>query len=67
MTAPASGTLRPITMDGKFLSPFNPEDGYDFTKWLRRETPPPMRYTPVILLTGHAAKSIDIGNAKLTK
>lgn len=26
-----SGTLRPITMDGKFLSPFNPEDGYDFT------------------------------------
>ncbi|MDY2709499.1 MAG: GH92 family glycosyl hydrolase [Prevotella sp.] len=26
-----SGTLRPITMEGKFLSPFNPEDGYDFT------------------------------------
>lgn len=26
-----SGTLRPITMDDKFLSPFNPEDGYDFT------------------------------------
>ena len=26
-----SGTLRPIMMDGKFLSPFNPEDGYDFT------------------------------------
>lgn len=26
-----SGTLRPITMDGKFLTPFNPEDGYDFT------------------------------------
>lgn len=26
-----TGTLRPITMDGKFLSPFNPEDGYDFT------------------------------------
>lgn len=32
-------------------------DGYDFTKWLRRETPPPIRYTPVILLTGHAAQS----------
>ncbi|MFC5344373.1 response regulator [Brevundimonas staleyi] len=32
-------------------------DGYDFTKWLRRETPPPVRYTPVILLTGHAAQS----------
>lgn len=26
-----SGTLRPITMDGKFLTPFNPEDGYDFS------------------------------------
>ena len=26
-----SGTLRPLTMDGKFLTPFNPEDGYDFT------------------------------------
>lgn len=32
-------------------------DGYDFTRWLRRETAPPMRYTPVILLTGHAAQS----------
>ncbi len=26
-----SGTLRPIEKSGKFLSPFNPEDGYDFT------------------------------------
>lgn len=26
-----SGTLRPITKDGKFLSPFNPEDGADFS------------------------------------
>jgi CheY-like chemotaxis protein len=32
-------------------------DGYDFTRWLRRETPPPVRYTPVIMLTGHAATS----------
>jgi hypothetical protein len=32
-------------------------DGYDFTRWLRRETPPPTRYTPVIMLTGHAAQS----------
>lgn len=32
-------------------------DGYDFTRWLRRETPPPVRYIPVILLTGHAAQS----------
>lgn len=26
-----SGTLHPITKDGKFLSPFNPEDGADFS------------------------------------
>jgi len=32
-------------------------DGYDFVRWLRRETPPPTRYTPVIMLTGHAAQS----------
>jgi len=32
-------------------------DGYDFTRWLRRETPAPVRYTPIILLTGHAAQS----------
>lgn len=32
-------------------------DGYAFTRWLRRETPAPLRYTPVILLTGHASQS----------
>lgn len=32
-------------------------DGYDFIRWLRRETPAPLRYTPVIMLTGHAAQS----------
>lgn len=32
-------------------------DGYDLTRWLRREAPPPVRYTPVIMLTGHAAQS----------
>ncbi|RYG11575.1 MAG: response regulator [Caulobacteraceae bacterium] len=32
-------------------------DGYDFTRWLRRETSAPVRYTPVIMLTGHAAQS----------
>ena len=26
-----SGTLRPIQQDGRFLSPFNPEDGADFS------------------------------------
>jgi len=33
-------------------------DGYDFVRWLRRETSPPLRYTPVIMLTGHAAQSM---------
>ncbi|MBU1345613.1 MAG: response regulator [Alphaproteobacteria bacterium] len=32
-------------------------DGYDFIRWLRRETNAPVRYTPVIMLTGHAAQS----------
>lgn len=32
-------------------------DGYDFIKWVRRETPPPVRYTPIIMVTGHAAQS----------
>ena len=32
-------------------------DGYDFVRWLRRETAAPLRYTPVIMLTGHAAQS----------
>ncbi|HEX8472259.1 MAG TPA: response regulator [Brevundimonas sp.] len=32
-------------------------DGYDFIRWLRRETQPPVRHTPVIMLTGHAAQS----------
>ena len=32
-------------------------DSYAFTRWLRAETPPPMKYTPVILVTGHASKA----------
>jgi len=32
-------------------------DGYDFVRWLRRETPRPTCLTPVIMLTGHAARS----------
>lgn len=33
-------------------------DGYDFVHWLRREAPEAMRFTPVIMLTGHAAKAV---------
>lgn len=32
-------------------------DSYAFTRWLRRETPAPLRYTPVIMVTGHATQS----------
>lgn len=32
-------------------------DGCDFIHWLRRETQPPLSYIPVIMLTGHAARS----------
>jgi CheY-like chemotaxis protein len=32
-------------------------DGYDFVRWLRREGPETARFTPVIMLTGHAARS----------
>jgi CheY-like chemotaxis protein len=32
-------------------------DGCDFIRWLRRSAPSPLCYTPVIMVTGHAAKS----------
>lgn len=32
-------------------------DGYDFIRWLRREAAEPARFTPVVMLTGHAAAS----------
>jgi CheY-like chemotaxis protein len=33
-------------------------DGYDFVGWLRREGPEHARFTPVIMLTGHAARAM---------
>jgi len=32
-------------------------DSYAFARWLRRETPAPLRHTPIILLTGHASQN----------
>lgn len=32
-------------------------DGYDFVRWLRREGPEEARFSPVIMLTGHAART----------
>lgn len=32
-------------------------DGYDFVRWLRRDGPEQVNYTPVIMLVGHAARS----------
>ena len=33
-------------------------DGYDFVGWLRREAQPEAVFTPVIMLTGHAARTM---------
>ena len=33
-------------------------DGYDFVRWIRRDAPDASRFTPVIMLTGHAARSM---------
>jgi CheY-like chemotaxis protein len=33
-------------------------DGYDFVRWLRREAPPEVMFTPVIMMTGHAARTM---------
>lgn len=33
-------------------------DGYDFIRWLRRESQPEAQFTPVIMLSGHAARSM---------
>lgn len=33
-------------------------DGYDFIRWLRREAPEDRRFTPVLMLTGHAARTM---------
>lgn len=32
-------------------------DGYDFVRWLRREAPEPARFTPVVMILGHAAQA----------
>lgn len=32
-------------------------DSYAFARWLRRETPAPLRFIPIILLTGHASQA----------
>ena len=33
-------------------------DGYDFIRWLRREAQPEAQFTPVIMITGHAARTM---------
>ncbi|MFD3264127.1 response regulator [Phenylobacterium ferrooxidans] len=33
-------------------------DGYDFVRWLRRDAPPELIFTPAIMLTGHAPRSM---------
>lgn len=32
-------------------------DSYAFVRWLRRETPAPLKFVPVIMVTGHASQA----------
>ena len=63
----ASQVMKNRQVDLILLDCAMPEmDGYDFVRWLRRETPKPARQTPIIMLTGHAistqiSKSRDCG------
>lgn len=43
-----------IVMDGAMPD----MDGYDFVRWLRTEVPGDAALTPVIIMTGHAARSM---------
>lgn len=54
----ASEILKSRSVDLIIVDCAMPEmDGYDFVRWLRRDTPEPVCLTPVIMLTGHAASS----------
>lgn len=49
--------LQKRTVDLIIVDCSDPEmDSYAFARWLRRETPAPLRYTPVIMVTGHATQ-----------
>ncbi len=50
--------LKSRSVDLIIIDCSDPEmDSYAFTRWLRRETPAPLRFTPVIMVTGHATQS----------
>jgi CheY-like chemotaxis protein len=54
----AVGLLKQRPVDLVLIDCSMPEmDGYDFTKWVRREAPQPLCFTPIVVLTGHAALS----------
>ncbi|HMO42072.1 MAG TPA: response regulator [Phenylobacterium sp.] len=37
-------------------------DGYDFVRWLRRDAPAEANFLPIIMMTGHAARSTVEGS-----
>jgi CheY-like chemotaxis protein len=56
--ADAQAVLRSREIDLIVCDTVMPDmDGYAFVRWLRREGPEEARFAPVIMLTGHAARS----------
>lgn len=50
--------LQKRTVDLIIIDCADPEmDSYAFVRWLRRETPQPTRFIPVIMVTGHASQA----------
>jgi CheY-like chemotaxis protein len=54
----ATGLVQRRSVDLILIDCVMPDmDGFEFVRWLRREAPAPARYTPVVMILGHAAKS----------
>lgn len=54
----ASGILKRRMVDLILVDCAMPDmDGYDFVRWLRRETGEPTSMIPVVMVTGHASQS----------
>lgn len=58
-TSAAMDVVKSQELDLIVIDASMPEmDGYDFVRWLRRDAPEGCIFTPVIMLSGHAARSM---------